>query len=82
MLRTLRRAGERFVATQTETERTLAADELAQLAREFFPAVESVADGNDAVARARDLAGPGGAVLVTGSLYLLRDVFGRLETVR
>jgi dihydrofolate synthase/folylpolyglutamate synthase len=82
MLRALRRAGSRFVATQTETERSLAADQLAQLAREFFPAVESVADAIDALARARQLAGAGGAVLVTGSLYLLRDLFGRLESVR
>jgi dihydrofolate synthase/folylpolyglutamate synthase len=82
MLRALRRVGDRFVATETETERSLAADELALLAREFFPAVESVADAIDALARARELAGSGGAVLVTGSLYLLRDLFGRLESVR
>jgi dihydrofolate synthase / folylpolyglutamate synthase len=82
MLGLLARAGRRFVATQTETERTLRADELAQLAREFFPDVESVADATKALDRARQLAGAGGAVLVTGSLYLLRDLFGRLEPVR
>jgi dihydrofolate synthase/folylpolyglutamate synthase len=82
MLRSLRRAGDRFVGTQTETERSLAADELAKRAREFFPAVESVADATDALERARALAGSEGAVLVTGSLYLLRDLYGRLETVR
>jgi dihydrofolate synthase / folylpolyglutamate synthase len=82
MLAGLATRGSRFVATETETERTLAADELARLAREFFPAVESVADATAALERARKLAGPNGAVLVTGSLYLLRDLFGRLETVR
>jgi dihydrofolate synthase/folylpolyglutamate synthase len=82
MLGTLARAGSRFVATQTESERSLAADELAKLAREFFPAVESVADATAALERARELARPDGAVLVTGSLYLLRDLFGRLEVVR
>jgi dihydrofolate synthase/folylpolyglutamate synthase len=82
MLGLLARAGRRFVATQTETERTLRADELAQLAREFFPDVESVPDATKALDRARQLAGAGGAVLVTGSLYLLRDLFGRLEPVR
>jgi dihydrofolate synthase / folylpolyglutamate synthase len=82
MLATFARAGRSFVATQTETERSLVADELAELAREFFPAVESVADATAALARARELAGADGAVLVTGSLYLLRDLFGRLETVR
>ena len=82
MLGLLARAGRRFVATQTETERTLRADELAQLAREFFFDVESVPDATKALDRARQLAGAGGAVLVTGSLYLLRDLFGRLEPVR
>jgi len=82
MLRTLAGVGTGFVATQTETERTLAADELAQLAREFFTDVESVPDATTALDRARERARPDGAVLVTGSLYLLRDLFGRPETVR
>jgi dihydrofolate synthase/folylpolyglutamate synthase len=82
MLRALRAVGDRFVATQTETDRSLAADELANRAREFFPAVESVADATDALDRARALAGADGAVLVTGSLYLVRDLFGRVESVR
>jgi len=82
MVETLARVGSSFVATQTETERTLAADELAQLAREFFADVESVPDATTALDRARERARPGGGVLVTGSLYLLRDLFGRLETVR
>ena len=82
MLETLARAGSGFVATQTETERTLEANELAQLAREFFADVESVPDATTALDRARERARPDGAVLVTGSLYLLRDLFGRLETVR
>jgi dihydrofolate synthase/folylpolyglutamate synthase len=82
MVETLARVGSIFVATQTETERTLAADELAQLAREFFADVESVPDATTALDRALECARPGGGVLVTGSLYLLRDLFGRLETVR
>jgi dihydrofolate synthase / folylpolyglutamate synthase len=82
MLATLARVGDSVVATQTETERTLPADDLAQLAREFFSDVESVPDATTALDRARERARPGGAVLVTGSLYLLRDLFGRLETVR
>jgi dihydrofolate synthase/folylpolyglutamate synthase len=82
MLEKLAGVGSSFVATQTETERTLAADELAHLAREFFADVESVPDATNALERARKRAGPGGGVLVTGSLYLLRDLYGRLETVR
>jgi dihydrofolate synthase/folylpolyglutamate synthase len=82
MLATLRTRGSRFVATQAETERSLDADALAELAREFFDDVESVPDATDALARARELAGPGGAVLVTGSLYLIRDLYARAEVVR
>jgi len=81
MLGALASVGRRFVATQTETERTLRADDLAQLAREFFSDVESVPDATNALDRARETAGSGGAVLVTGSLYLLRDLFGQLEPV-
>ena len=82
MLRLLGLVRSRFVATQTETERTLPADQLAKLARECFSDVESVPDATNALDRARELAGPDGAVLVTGSLYLLRDLFDRLESVR
>ena len=82
MLGALASVGRRFVATQTETERTLRADDLAHLAREFFSDVESVPDATNALDRSRETAGSGGAVLVTGSLYLLRDLFGRLEPVR
>jgi dihydrofolate synthase/folylpolyglutamate synthase len=82
MLATLAHAGSRFIATQTETERTLGADQLAQLAREFFDHVESVPDAALALERAREQARPGGAVLVTGSLYLIRDLYRRLEAVR
>ena len=82
MLGTLASVGRRFVATQTETDRTLRSDDLAQLAREFFSDVESVPDATNALDRTREAAGSGGAVLVTGSLYLLRDLYGRLEPVR
>ena len=82
MLARLSRVGSRFVATQTESERSCPAEDLAKLAREFFPAVESVANASRALDRAHELAGPNGAVLVTGSLYLLRDLTRRLENVR
>jgi dihydrofolate synthase / folylpolyglutamate synthase len=82
MLAGLRSRGSRFIATQTETERTLAADQLAQLASGFFADVESIPDATTALDRARERARAGGAVLVTGSLYLLRDLYGRLESVR
>jgi dihydrofolate synthase/folylpolyglutamate synthase len=82
MLASLRRRGTRFVATQAEIARSLGADALAELAREFFDDVESVPDATDALARSHELAGPGGAVLVTGSLYLIRDLYAGTEVVR
>ena len=47
------------------------AEELASSARPHFAHVEAEPDPAAALARARTLAGPDGAVLVTGSLYLL-----------
>ena len=38
------------------------------------PPSEAVSDPRAAVARARELAGPGGAVLATGSIYLIADL--------
>ena len=38
------------------------------------PVVEAVADPHAALARARELAGPEGSVLIGGSLYLLEDL--------
>ncbi len=71
MLRALTALGRAFVATQSRNPRALPADELARLAEPHFACVETVADPAAAAARAREIAGPDGAVLVTGSLYLL-----------
>jgi len=71
MLAALSVVADRIVATQSSNPRALAADELA--AQAPVPA-EIAADPAAAVERARALAGPHGAVLVTGSLYLLQDL--------
>ncbi|HXF99060.1 MAG TPA: Mur ligase family protein [Gaiellaceae bacterium] len=71
MLRELRRAGPRLVATRSSSERALPAGELAARARRYFPHVEAVEGPAAALARAHELGGP---VLVTGSLYLLGDL--------
>lgn len=64
-----------LIATQSASTRTLAAEELAAIARPLgFQLVEAVADPASARERARELAGEDGAVLVTGSLYLLLDL--------
>ena len=74
MLCLLGHAGRSFVATASTSARALDADELARIAAPFFDLVGAVTDPEEALARARELAGPEGAVLVTGSLYLLADL--------
>jgi dihydrofolate synthase/folylpolyglutamate synthase len=71
--------GERAVVTASSNARALPAAELAAAAKGHFEAVEAVPDPGEALATARGLAAPGGAVLVTGSLYLLADLASREE---
>jgi dihydrofolate synthase / folylpolyglutamate synthase len=63
--------GSHLVATTSGHPRALAPEDLAGLAEPFFADVVTAADPVDALARAREAAGPAGAVLVSGSLYLL-----------
>ena len=81
MLARSRRAGNTLVATASSSPRALPADDLARAAQPFFERVETVADPADALARAHELAGEQGAVLVTGSLYLLADLTVRRQRV-
>jgi dihydrofolate synthase/folylpolyglutamate synthase len=74
MLDLLGRKGARLVATSCSSPRALPAHDLARLAAGRFPSVEVVEDPVAALRRARGLAGP---VLVTGSLYLLADLYAR-----
>jgi dihydrofolate synthase/folylpolyglutamate synthase len=74
MLAALSALGEVFVATRSSNSRALPAEDLAARAARFFPEAESVPVPTAALERARNLAGPEGAVLVTGSLYLLADL--------
>ncbi len=71
MLRELRRAGPRLVATRSSSDRSLPAEDLAALARVHFDHVEVVENPIGALARGHELGEP---VLVTGSLYLLGDI--------
>ncbi|MGE5273728.1 MAG: bifunctional folylpolyglutamate synthase/dihydrofolate synthase [Verrucomicrobiota bacterium] len=81
MLAALSAIGETLVATESSSTRVLSADELARLAGRWFPRTEKERDPVVALAEARAIAGPGGAVLVTGSLYLLADLAARDEGV-
>ena len=76
MVEALSVLGGTFVATQSSAARCLPAPELAKLADAHFERVEALADPHVARRRALDLAGRDGAVLVTGSLYLLTELSG------
>jgi dihydrofolate synthase / folylpolyglutamate synthase len=74
MLEALSVLGPTLVATESRNGRALPAAELEALGSAHFERVEAVLDPAAARARALELAGPDGAVLVTGSLYLLADL--------
>jgi dihydrofolate synthase/folylpolyglutamate synthase len=76
MLEALSVLGDSLVATESSNSRSLRAGELATRAEPYFSHVEAVSDPSEARRRALALAGPGGAVLVTGSLYLLTELSG------
>jgi dihydrofolate synthase/folylpolyglutamate synthase len=74
MLEALSVLGGTVVATESSNGRAVSAAELAALASAHFERVECELDPAAARARALELAGAEGAVLVTGSLYLLADL--------
>ena len=77
----LARAGSTLVATESSNDRALSAAELAELAAPHFDRVESVPEPHAARVRALELAGQDGRILVTGSLYLLADLYARRASV-
>jgi dihydrofolate synthase/folylpolyglutamate synthase len=75
MLRALLPHCSAAVFTASANPRVLPAATLASLAAQLgSDAVEIVAEPHAAVARARELAGPDGAVVATGSIYLIADL--------
>jgi dihydrofolate synthase / folylpolyglutamate synthase len=71
ILRRLSNAGQTVVATRSSNPRALDAGEVAEGSGRWFSRVEAVSDPVEALARARELGTP----LVTGSLYLLADLY-------
>jgi dihydrofolate synthase/folylpolyglutamate synthase len=71
MLARLGAAGSTLIATRSSNARALGEKELARRAEPYFEHVESNPDPVLALRRAREL----GPVLVTGSLYLLADLY-------
>ena len=76
MLEALSVLGPTLVATESSDGRALPAPELAGLGSGHFDRVEAEPDPVAARVRALELAGAQGALLVTGSLYLLADLSG------
>jgi dihydrofolate synthase/folylpolyglutamate synthase len=81
MLAALSALGDTLIATESSNTRALSAEELARLAGRWFPRTEKERNPVAALAAAREIAGPGGAVLATGSLYLLADLVAPDEGV-
>jgi folylpolyglutamate synthase/dihydropteroate synthase len=77
ILERLARAGGVLVATSSSNERALPAGEVAARGRTWFEVVDTVDDPREALRRAHTL---GPRVLVTGSLYLLADLYPLAET--
>jgi dihydrofolate synthase/folylpolyglutamate synthase len=66
---------DRVIYTRSRNPRSLSPATLGSLAEKLDgPSSEVLADPRAAVARARELAGPEGAVLATGSIYLIADL--------
>jgi dihydrofolate synthase/folylpolyglutamate synthase len=75
MLDTLLPHFDSVVFTRPANPRSLSPATLVSLAEKLrAPPVETVADPRAAVERARELAGPDGVVLATGSIYLIADL--------
>ena len=74
MLQALSVLGPTLIATESSNSRALRAGDLAARAEPYFQHVESIPDPGQARSRALELAGPSGAVAVTGSLYLLAEL--------
>ncbi len=76
MLEALSVLGSTLIATESSNARALPAGDLAARAEPYFQHVEPIPDPFQARRRALELAGPHGAVAVTGSLYLLSELSG------
>jgi dihydrofolate synthase/folylpolyglutamate synthase len=74
MLELFSKRSSHLVATVSANPRALAAEDLAARGAAYFSKVEVISDPVLALQRAREVAGPAGAVLAAGSLYLLASL--------
>ncbi|MGD9694365.1 MAG: folylpolyglutamate synthase/dihydrofolate synthase family protein [Thermoleophilia bacterium] len=78
MMASLAPVADVVLATRSSHARAVPPDDLMTIARAAGIDARPAAEPHDAVREARALAGPAGAVVVVGSLYLLADVRSRL----
>ncbi|MGD8717591.1 MAG: Mur ligase family protein [Candidatus Zixiibacteriota bacterium] len=78
-IRELAGAVDVVIATAASLPRARPAEELATVARGSFGRVEAVTPPAAALARARELAGPAGLVVVAGSFYLAGEILTEIE---
>jgi len=64
---------ERVIATRADNPRSATADEIRQAAARTSVDIEEVPDVASALDRATNLAGPGGVVVITGSIYIVGE---------
>jgi len=74
MLAGLSALGGHLIATTSSNPRAVPARDLGAAAEPYFGRVEVVESPEAALVRAREVAGSAGAILVTGSLYLVADL--------
>jgi dihydrofolate synthase/folylpolyglutamate synthase len=67
-----------FIATRPEMSRSRDPEMLARFASERGVPSEAVRSPSTALARAREIAGPEGEVLVAGSIFLLGEIVSAL----
>lgn len=67
-----------FIATRPEMSRARDPEKLARFAKERGVLSEAVRSPAAALARAREVAGPEGEVLVAGSIFLLGEILSAL----
>lgn len=70
---------ERVIATRPENPRSASPEEIEQAASRTSAEIEVMADVPQAIRRARELAGPQGLLVVTGSIYLVGEAMRLLH---
>jgi len=70
---------ERVIATRPENPRSASPEEIQQAASRASTEIEAVADVPQSLDRAKEIAGPHGLMVVTGSIYLVGEAMRMLE---